>query len=169
MGEPRESSGKELRHVTAFDFRRLTTDDLSCMMGVLPNCYRLTVSEPDNAGNIDYIINQGDIDLPSSEELLRLAAPEANSKKLQLRQLAFHSALLRLVDKKQAAVSQQTPVDYEVPRHPVESIASLQKKQQVKLVGTDLPSSSRTASFSASTLRLLAWSAAKTRAASKRT
>jgi hypothetical protein len=117
------------------------------MMGLLPNCFRLTVSEPDNAGNIDYIVDHGDIDLPSSEELLRLATPEATSKKLQLRQLAFHSALLGLVDKQSAAVSQQVPIDYALPRYPVESIASLQKKQKTKHVQSSLRSSARIVTF----------------------
>ena len=135
-----------------FDSSRLTIDDLSSMMGLLPNCYRLTVSEPDNSGSIDYIVDQGDIDLPSSEELLRLATPEAISKKLQLRQLAFHSALLKLVDRKSAAVSQQSSIDYEVPRHPVESIANLQKKQQAKNVESILPSYCRTEPCLARTL-----------------
>lgn len=113
------------------------------MMGLLPNCFRLTVSEPDKEGHIDYIVDQGDIDLPSSEDLLRLATPEATSKKLQLRQLAFHSALLKLAESKSAAVSQQSSVDFEVPRYPVESIASLQKKQHTKSVGYRSPSWAR--------------------------
>lgn len=110
-------------------------DDLACMLGVLPNCFRLNVSEADRAGHSDYIIQQGDIDLPSSEELLKITAPEGLSKKLQIRQLAFHCALLRIYQKDQSSTEdQKTFRAQDIPRYPVESIHDLQKKQLAKNV-----------------------------------
>lgn len=105
------------------------------MLGVLPNCFRLTVSESDRAGHTDYIVNQGDIDLPSSEELLQIAAPDSPSKKLQLRQLAFHCALLRICPNDPISSSDQRAFSSkDIPRYPVESIHDLQKKQLAKNV-----------------------------------
>lgn len=107
-------------------------DDLACMLGVLPNCFRLNLAEPNRYGQIDYIIEQGDIDLPSSEELLRIGSPDASSKKLQLRQLAFHCALIRLADKFESR--DNTFEQANIPRQSIESIKSLQKKQYSRMV-----------------------------------
>lgn len=110
------------------------------MLGLLPNCFRLTVSEPDEAGRQDYILEHADVELPTSDEILRLASPDAASKKLQLRQLAFHSALFKLAQQRESS-PQPTLADFGVPRAAVESIQSLQKKQKAKIVGGRVTSS----------------------------
>ena len=112
-------------------------DDLACMLGVLPHCFRLNVAEPDRSGQLDYIIEQGDVDLPSSEELLKIGSPDASSKKLQLRLLAFHCALIRLVNKCENAPKSFEEVN--IPRQLIESIRSLQKKQHAKMVESFYP------------------------------
>lgn len=104
------------------------------MLGILPNCFRLSLSEADQTGVQDYIIDQGDVEMPTASELLRLATPEITNKNLKLRQLAFHSALFKFAESQQQNSSAESPVTFEIPRRTIESIASLQKKQKAKLV-----------------------------------
>lgn len=104
------------------------------MLAILPNCFRLSLSEVDQTGVQDYIIDQGDIEMPTAADLLRLATPEITNKNLRLRQLSFHSALLKLAESQQQNSSAASLVIFEIPTKTIESIASLQKKQKAKLV-----------------------------------
>ena len=105
------------------------------MLGILPNCYRLAVSQYSRDGASDYIVDHSDIQLPTSDELLRIVSTDESSRKLKLRQMAFHCALLKLMDKEQVDKDEIKHFDdKKIPRQHIDTIKNIQKKQDSRQV-----------------------------------
>lgn len=127
-------TSRNFQNCKLFSSRSLTIRDLSCILGLLPNSFKVSVSEPDRDGKQDYIIDQGNIEFPSSEEISKLIVAECSNKKLQMRQLAFHHALQKLIEENPSSSDRTTIEEYSIPIYPIEPIQSLQKKQKAKIV-----------------------------------
>ena len=65
------------------------------MMGVLPGCFKLEMSEPDFDGKRDYIIEPSQIHHTQTGARLNLGASESINPKIRARQLAFLDVLKR--------------------------------------------------------------------------
>ena len=73
-------------------------DDVSCMMGILPGCFNLEISEPVQ-GIRDYIVEQGVLESNSPNDLFVLGGLESSNSVLKNRQILFLAALKSLTEK----------------------------------------------------------------------
>lgn len=102
------------------------------MLGLLPNCYKLSVSESARHNNQDYIIDQADIDLPLIDDLEKYSILNVSNKKLQQRQTALNYQLFKAIQDQPS--HGETLEDFQLPRCNIEPIQTLQGKQKAKIV-----------------------------------
>lgn len=118
------------------------------MMGVLPGCFKLEMSEAGFDGKRDYIIEPSEISHSLSGARLNLGASESKNPKIRSRQLAFLNVLKTFSDQNEKdddisdllcleSDTASAPKKFDLkklPREYIPSLADLQKKLQSKKV-----------------------------------